>query len=77
VINQHLAIADVAVVGVPDERKDKIVVEAVVLKPGSGFTEAEFESWCRDRLAGYKISRTLIPVGALPEYRMEVTQQDF
>jgi len=66
VIIQHPAIADVAVFGVPDDRKGEIVVAAVVLKPGSAFTKAELESWCRDRLAGYKIPRTLIPVGALP-----------
>ena len=66
VIIQHPAIADVAVFGMPDERKGEIVVAAVVLKPGSAFTEAELESWCRDRLAGYKIPRTLIYVGALP-----------
>ena len=66
VIIQHPAIADVAVFGVPDERKSEIVVAAVVLKPNSAFTEAELESWCRDRLAGYKIPRTLILVGALP-----------
>jgi long-chain acyl-CoA synthetase len=66
VIIQHPAIADVAVFGVPDERKGEIVVAAVVLKPGSAFTEAELESWCHDSLAGYKIPRTLILVGALP-----------
>jgi long-chain acyl-CoA synthetase len=66
VIIQHPAIADVAVFGLPDERKGEIVVAAVVLKPGSAFNEAELESWCRDRLAGYKIPRTLILVGALP-----------
>jgi long-chain acyl-CoA synthetase len=66
VIIQHPAIADVAVFGVPDERKGEIVVAAVVLKPGSAFTGADLESWCRDRLAGYKIPRTLIQVGALP-----------
>jgi long-chain acyl-CoA synthetase len=66
VIIQHPAIADVAVFGVPDERKGEIVVAAVVLKPGSAFTGAELESWCRDRLAGYKIPRTLVQVGALP-----------
>jgi long-chain acyl-CoA synthetase len=66
VIIQHPAIADVAVFGIPDERKGEIVVAAVVLKPGSAFTQAELESWCRDRLAGYKIPRTLISVSALP-----------
>jgi long-chain acyl-CoA synthetase len=66
VIIQHPAIADVAVFGVPDERKGEVVVAAVVLKPGASFTDSELESWCRNHLAGYKIPRTLMIVGALP-----------
>jgi long-chain acyl-CoA synthetase len=66
VIIQHPAIADVAVFGVPDERKGEIPVAAVVLKPGTSLTETEFIAHCKAHLAGYKIPRTLVIVDSLP-----------
>lgn len=66
VIIQHPAVADVAVFGVPDERKGEVPVAAVVQKPGEKLNEAALEAYCRDRLAGYKIPRRLIIVDALP-----------
>ena len=66
VIIQHPAIADVAVFGVPDERKGESVVAAVVLKPGMTLTEPELETYCRVHLAGYKIPRKLVVVDSLP-----------
>ena len=66
VIIQHPAIADVAVFGVPDERKGEVPVAAVVFKPGSSLTDSELESYCRAHLAGYKIPRTMMVVSSLP-----------
>ncbi len=66
VIIQHPAIADVAVFGVPDERKGEIPVAAVVLKPSTSLTETELISYCKANLAGYKIPRTLVIVDSLP-----------
>lgn len=66
VIIQHPAIADVAVFGVPDERKGEVPVAAAVLKPGFSLTLPELESYCRIHLAGYKIPRTLMIVSSLP-----------
>ena len=66
VIVGHPAVADVAVFGVPDERKGEVPVAAILLKPGHSLTSDELESYCRDRLAGYKVPRKLVLVDSLP-----------
>ncbi|MFI5296586.1 MAG: FadD3 family acyl-CoA ligase [Polyangiales bacterium] len=66
VLSCHTAIAQVAVVGAPDERLGEVGRAFVVLRPGESLTEAELIAWARERMANYKVPRRVDFVGALP-----------
>ncbi|HEX9260742.1 MAG TPA: long-chain fatty acid--CoA ligase [Acidimicrobiales bacterium] len=66
VLYEHPTIAEVAVVGLPDERWGEAVVAVVALKPGDTLTLDELRSWATDRLARYKLPTRLEVVDALP-----------
>ena len=51
---QHAAVAEVAVIGVPDERWGETIKALVVVREGSAVTEAELIAHCRGRLAHFK-----------------------
>jgi long-chain acyl-CoA synthetase len=59
VIYQHPAVAQAAVVGVPDEKSGEAVKAFVQLKEGCGENEEEMLHFCRERLAGYKRPRSV------------------
>jgi acyl-CoA synthetase (AMP-forming)/AMP-acid ligase II len=50
VLLEHEALADAAVVGLPDEQWGEKVVAAVVCKAEAAATEAELQQWVKDRL---------------------------
>ncbi|PKV82230.1 FadD3 family acyl-CoA ligase [Nocardia fluminea] len=61
---EHPAVAQVAVVGVPDERLGQVGRAFVVAK--GPVSEAELVSWARDRMAGFKAPRSVRFLDELP-----------
>jgi fatty-acyl-CoA synthase len=53
-IFQHPDVAEVAVIGIPDEKWGELVTALVVTTPGSTLTEDDVIAWCKQKLAGYK-----------------------
>jgi len=63
---EHPDIAQVAVVGVPDERMGEVAKAFVILRPGASLTEAELIAWARKMMANYKVPRYVDFVDTLP-----------
>jgi long-chain acyl-CoA synthetase len=81
VIATHPAVAEVSVAGVPDEYQGEAVKAWVVVRAGQKVTVDELRAYSRERLAGYKVPKTIEFRTELPKtmvgkvLRRELTSQ--
>ena len=66
-LNNHPAVLEVAVVGVPDEEWGEAVKAVVVLKQGREATEQELIEYCKKTLSGYKRPKSIEFLPELPK----------
>ena len=67
VLNDHPAVIESAIVGVPSELTDEDLLAVVVALPEADVDPAALVDWCARRLAPFKVPRFVQYVGALPK----------
>jgi len=59
VLHAHPAVAEAAVVGIPDDRLGEEVMAVVTVRPGAALTAGELIEFCKERMAAYKYPRVV------------------
>jgi acyl-CoA synthetase (AMP-forming)/AMP-acid ligase II len=62
----HGGIAQVAVIGIPDDRLGEVGKAFVVPRPGASLAPAAVIAWCREQMANYQVPRAVEIVDTLP-----------
>jgi malonyl-CoA/methylmalonyl-CoA synthetase len=75
VLAEHPSVAACAVIGCPDPQWGEQIVAVVQIRPGEIVQPEELTSFCRDRLAAYKIPRVVRLVEALPRNALGKVQK--
>ncbi|ASK33745.1 AMP-dependent synthetase [Alcanivorax sp. N3-2A] len=78
VLEAHPDIAEVAVIGIADDRWGEVGKACIGLRPGAATPDQDsLRAYCRERLAGYKIPKLFEVVDALPRNALgKVTKQE-
>ncbi|MFN2467839.1 MAG: AMP-binding protein [Gaiellaceae bacterium] len=76
VLHDHTAVAEAAVVGVPDERWGEVGIAAVVLAADADATADDLLDHCRARLARFKVPREVRFLDGLPRSALDKVRKD-
>jgi acyl-CoA synthetase (AMP-forming)/AMP-acid ligase II len=66
ILGAHPDVAEIAVIGTPDDRMGEVPVAFVVPRKGLSVPEDEFRRWAQTQIANFKVPRRVISVEALP-----------
>ncbi|MGB8648701.1 MAG: long-chain fatty acid--CoA ligase [Anaerolineae bacterium] len=67
VIHAHPAVVEAALIGVPDSKWGEVGRAIVVTRPGAPLAEQELIDFCRERLAKYKVPKSMLLIDTLPK----------
>jgi acyl-CoA synthetase (AMP-forming)/AMP-acid ligase II len=65
-ICEHAAVAEVAVIGIPDPRLGEVGLAYVVVRSDSTLEPEALIAWCRERMANFKVPRQVELLETLP-----------
>jgi acyl-CoA synthetase (AMP-forming)/AMP-acid ligase II len=66
VLMQHESVQDGAVIGVPDAQWGEVALAVLIIKPGFALDVDALKTFCKSRLAGFKVPKHFVSAEQLP-----------